>query len=105
MKFSPMDIVKDFGSFFPMVWAILRGRWKMPWGTLFWALLCLVYFLSPIDVLQDVLPLLGIADDGAFLLFILALLHKDLEAFRTAKKAGKTVLEAQVVTTPQDRHK
>ena len=82
-----------------MVWAILRGRWKMPWGTLVWALLCVVYFLSPIDALPDVLPLLGIADDGAFVLLVLTMLHKDLEAFRQARQPAKTVLEAEVVPT------
>ena len=105
MKFRPLDILKDFGSFFPMVWAILRGRWKMPWGTLVWALLCAVYFLSPIDALPDVLPLLGIADDGAFVLLVLTMLHKDLEAFRQARQPAKTVLEAEVVPTEKSDKK
>ncbi len=69
-----------------MAWAILRGRWKMPWNTLFWAVLCVIYLLSPIDMLPDVLPLLGITDDGAFILLVLTLVHKDLAAFRAARK-------------------
>lgn len=79
-----------------MVWAILRGRWKMPWATLFWALLCLVYVVSPIDLLPDVMPVLGITDDGAFILLVLALVHKDLEAFRAARKNVKDILPAEV---------
>ena len=97
MKFSPLEILKDFTTFFPMVWAILRGRWKMPWKTFFLAVLCLIYFISPIDALPDVLPLLGIADDGAFILLVLTMLHKDLAAFRQARRAGNTVLEAEVI--------
>ena len=77
MKFSPLAVFKDFASFFPMLWAVLRGKYKMPWATLFWALLCLVYMISPIDLLPDVLPVLGITDDGAFVLLVLAMLHKD----------------------------
>lgn len=79
-----------------MVWAILRGRWKMPWATLFWALLCLVYVVSPVDLLPDVMPALGITDDGAFILLVLALLHKDLEAFRAARKNAKNALADEV---------
>lgn len=94
-----------------MAWAILRGRWKMPWATLFWALLCLVYVVSPIDLLPDVMPVLGITDDGAFILLVLALLHKDLEAFRAARakkdaplQPPKDILEAQV-SRPADSEK
>ncbi len=105
MKFSPLEILKDFASFFPMVWAILRGRWKMPWKTFFLALLCLVYFISPVDALPDVLPLLGIADDSAFILLVLTLLHKDLTAFRQAKNQDKTVLEAQIVPPSEENAK
>lgn len=83
-----------------MLWAILRGKYKMPWGTLIWALVCAVYLISPVDALPDVLPLLGITDDGAFIIWVLTLLHKDLVAFRqqqTAKPA--VILEAEVIKT------
>ena len=98
MKFSPLAVFKDFASFFPMVWAILRGKYKMPWATFFWALLCLVYIISPIDLLPDVLPVLGITDDGAFVLLVLTMLHKDLEAFRRQKEKTENVIEAEIVS-------
>ena len=83
-----------------MVWAILRGRYKMPWGTLLWALVCAVYVVSPADAVPDLLPLLGIADDSAFVLFVLTLLHKDLLAFRTSRaEKPEVILEAEVIKT------
>lgn len=97
MKLTPSTIAKDVSTFFPMLWAILRGQYKMPWGTLFWALLSLVYVVSPIDLLPDVMPLLGITDDGAFILLVLSLLHKDLAAFRQTRSQDKTIMEAEVV--------
>lgn len=87
-----------------MMWAVLRGKFKMPWGTLFWAVLCLVYVVSPVDLLPDVLPLLGIADDGAFVLLVLALLHNDIQRFRLEKKQQDTIIEAEVVR-PEDEIK
>ena len=69
----------------------------MPWKTFFWVALCAVYFLSPIDLLPDILPVLGFADDGAFILFVLLLIHKDLEDFRRANQQQDTIIEAEVV--------
>ncbi len=81
-----------------MVWAILRGKWKMPWNTLFWAVLCVVYLLSPVDFLPDVMPLIGITDDGAFILLVLTLVHKDVQAFRAARNKNS----AQAPSLPTD---
>ena len=81
-----------------MIWAILRGKWKMPWNTLFWAVLCVVYLLSPVDFLPDVMPLIGITDDGAFILLVLTLVHKDVQAFRAARNKNS----AQAPSLPTD---
>ena len=87
-----------------MLMAILRGKYKMPWNTLLWAILCLIYFVSPIDALPDVLLPLGIADDGAFIIFVLTLLHKDLTNFRQSQLAQKNViLEAEVIKTDEPK--
>ena len=94
---NPMIIFKDITTFFSMVKAIFQGRYKMPWQTLFWAVICFFYFLSPIDLLPDILPMLGIADDGAFIIFVLTLLHKDLNNFR--KSQMDDVIEAEVIQT------
>ncbi|MBO7191299.1 MAG: DUF1232 domain-containing protein [Elusimicrobiaceae bacterium] len=97
MNFSPQVIWSDVKTFFPMVWAILRGRYRIPWGTIVWALVCAVYFISPVDALPDVLPALGIADDGAFIVWVLVRLHGDLAAFRQHREEKPTIiLEAEV---------
>lgn len=70
----------------------------MPWNTLFWAVLCVVYLLSPVDFLPDVMPLIGITDDGAFILLVLTLVHKDVQAFRAARNKNS----AQAPSLPTD---
>lgn len=97
---NPLIVFRDIGSFFAMMRAVFRGQYKMPWGTFFWAVLCLFYFVSPIDLLPDILPLLGIADDGAFLVFVLMLIHKDVTAFRNSQNtsaAKPVIIEAEIV--------
>lgn len=97
MKFNPIQLLTDLPTVFPMMWAVLRGKFKMPWSTLFWAVLCFIYVLSPVDLLPDVLPLLGIADDGAFILLVLSLLHNDVQRFREERKKSEDVIEAEIV--------
>jgi uncharacterized membrane protein YkvA (DUF1232 family) len=41
----------------------------------------LVYFLSPIDLLPDIIPVLGFTDDVAFLTFIFRSLGDEIEKF------------------------
>lgn len=77
--------------------AIVTGHYKMPWGTFVWLVIFVIYFVSPIDALPDVLPLLGFADDGAFLVFVLLLLHKELNNFRQYQKQTKNIIEAEIV--------
>lgn len=69
----------------------------MPWKTFFLALICAVYFLSPIDMLPDIVPLLGFADDGAFIVFVLLLVHQDLQTFRQHQIQEKDIIEAEIV--------
>lgn len=98
---NPLVIFQDIATFFKMVAAILRGQYKMPWQTFIWAFVCLVYLISPIDLLPDLLPALGFADDGAFVIFVLTLLHKDLVQFRELKnnspKKDGIILDAEVI--------
>ncbi len=77
----------------------------MPWGTFFWIVLCGVYFLSPIDALPDILPVLGFADDGAFLIFVLLLVHKDLVTFRQYQVGKKTIIDAEIVEEEKNDQK
>lgn len=105
MKFSPAVIITDLKTFFPMVFAIVRGKYKMPWGTLIWAIVCAVYLISPVDALPDVLPILGITDDAAFVLWIYTKLHQDLAHFRALQNGNSPdIIEAEIVQ-PDEKNK
>jgi len=79
--------MKDIVTFFQMSKAILQRRYPMPWKTFFLAILCAIYVLSPVDILPDILPILGITDDAAFIVLVVALLQKDLAKYRASLKA------------------
>jgi len=97
MPQNTLTLLSDVKTFFVMTKSIVKGRYKMPWKTFFWVMLCAVYFLSPIDLLPDILPILGFADDGAFILFVLLLIHQDLNTFRQTQQQQGTVIEAEII--------
>lgn len=97
---TPASITEDVRDFFKMTGAILRGRFKMPWKTLLWAIVCAAYLISPIDILPDILPILGITDDFAFIALVLLMIQRDVRRYRASlipPKNGKDVLEAEVI--------
>lgn len=97
---NPLTIVKDLQTIFPMMRAILTGRYKMPWGTFCWVVGTFIYFVSPIDIIPDLIPLLGLADDGALILLVLTMVHTELVTFRNSQlNAAKheTIIEAEIV--------
>lgn len=105
MKFSPSILITDIKTFFPMVIAILRGKYKMPWGTLIWIIVCIIYLISPIDALPDVLPLLGITDDAAFVLWIYTKLHQDLSRYRALQNGeNPDIIEAEIVSDNDEKN-
>ncbi len=79
-----------------LVWAMLRHA-RTPLAAKLTALAALVYVISPIDLVPDVLPILGWLDDGivAMMLFKLAqkFLPDDLLASLKAKIDGAKGLD------------
>ena len=76
--------MRDVKTFFSMCWAVLRRRYPFPWKTFIVALLCAVYVISPVDLLPDVMPLLGITDDATFLLLVLAMIRQEIQKYRAS---------------------
>ncbi len=74
--------MSDIKTFFSMMRAVLQRRYPMPWKTFFVALFCVFYLFSPVDLLPDIMPLLGITDDATFVLLVLALIKQDLNKFK-----------------------
>ncbi len=81
--------MKDIVTFFSMLKAILRRKYPMPWKTFFLAIACMIYVFSPVDLLPDVMPLLGITDDATFILLVMAVLQKDIAKYRASIQPPK----------------
>ncbi|WP_461089527.1 YkvA family protein [Spirosoma gilvum] len=63
--------------------AYASGEYReVPWKTLLRMIAVLVYFVSPLDFLPDFLPVVGLTDDIALMLWLFSGIKDDIEKFR-----------------------
>ena len=80
-----------------LVKAYAAGEYRqLPTKTLLITLATLIYFVSPLDFIPDVLPILGFADDIALIVWLYNSLNTDLDNFREwerqrQKATGKVI--------------
>lgn len=53
----------------------------IPWGSVALIVGAVIYFVSPIDLMPDWIPLSGFIDDAAILTFVIAQIRTDLNRF------------------------
>jgi uncharacterized membrane protein YkvA (DUF1232 family) len=74
-----LDVVKDY-------W---RGRYRqVPFGTIGAAVFTLIYVLNPLDLVPDVLPLIGQIDDAAVVAACLLLIERDLHSYSAWRRGN-----------------
>ena len=68
-----------------MLYDSYNGKYPVPKKTVLVITVALMYLISPVDILPDIIPLLGFADDVAVLAFAFGLIKDDLENYRAWK--------------------
>ena len=59
---------------------------NISYSTIFISVLILLYFVSPIDLLPDFIPVIGGLDDAILLTYLLKLIDKEIERFMAWEK-------------------
>jgi len=75
-------------------------RSATPWNAVFSLFMALLYGVSPIDLIPDVIPLVGWLDDAAVVPVFLALAF--FQYRRAKKRAGKDV-ENRIIVMPTQK--
>ncbi len=94
---GPLERLLDDGR---LLLHLVRDAWngsyrRVPQWTLSAAVFTLLYVLNPLDLVPDVLPIVGALDDAAVVSLALLLVEQDLLAYRTWRKRS---LEAPETT-------
>ena len=75
-----------------MIRAYAAGEYKgLPWKSLLSIVAVLIYFVSPIDLIPDFLPVIGITDDVALIVWLIKSLGSDISKFSQWEKGEKTI--------------
>ncbi|MEQ6915957.1 YkvA family protein [Halomonas aquatica] len=88
------EMVRALRLFLPMTRDVLLRRFRpMPWGAFLWMLAALAYLISPLDLIPDVLLLVGLVDDVVIVGWLLTRVDRRLagyRAWRAGREAGPT---------------
>ena len=83
---SMADFLEDVKTFFSMLKDFFTKRYTdVPVGTIMAIAGSLLYVLSPIDLIPDFLPVIGMVDDAAIIALCLKFVQADLEKYRQFK--------------------
>lgn len=83
----------DFKLFFSLLKDYFSGRYKsVPWRTIAAVGGTLIYVLSPIDFMPDIIPILGLTDDAAVFALCLKLVSGDLKEYQQWKEMQNTIM-------------
>ena len=77
-------------------WARKEYR-AIPWKSIVSVVAALLYFISPIDLIPDLIPFVGFIDDAAVVAYVLKSLKADLSAFQ-GWEAGDNTGSENVIT-------
>lgn len=88
----------DVQSFVRFVAAFASGEYKeMPWRSAVFALAALLYFVSPIDLVPDFIPVLGFTDDVTVVFAVLSAIRKDLSRFERWRARNAAPLPSETL--------
>lgn len=83
--------LKKFINDLKLLMSLLRDYWsgkyrEIPWGSIAAIVAALLYVLSPLDFIPDVIPVIGFMDDALVMSLCLNMIASDLEDYKTWKK-------------------
>lgn len=88
------EIWEKIQLLFSLVGDYSSGKYrKIPFGSIILIIIGIIYFVSPIDLFPDFIPVVGLIDDVAILGLVIRQINADLEKY----KAWKDIINLTVV--------
>lgn len=71
-----------------LIKAYALGQYRdIPWKTILLIVAAVIYFVNPLDLVPDIIPLTGLTDDFAVLLWVYNSVSNEIEKFLAWEKA------------------
>lgn len=81
------EIWDDLMALIRLVKAWVQGKYKdVPWETIIWAIVAIIYFVNPFDLIPDFIPFIGYLDDALVIAWVVRSIKKDLDDFKDWEK-------------------
>lgn len=89
-KDSPLNrFVNELKLMFSMIQDYWNGDYReVPWMTIAAVVAALIYVISPVDLIPDIIPGVGLVDDAVVVAACLSLVHSDFEAYSEWKSGN-----------------
>ena len=90
-KLKTVPVAGDALAYVPLMISLVRAYVKKeyteaPIASIIAIVVALIYFLSPVDIIPDAVPIAGYADDALVISGCIALVRTDLEDYRIWRK-------------------
>lgn len=77
------NLLSDVPLLVSLVKSYINGEYKeIPYNSIVAVIATLLYVISPIDIIPDVIPVVGFADDAMAVAFCIKMIHDDLEKYK-----------------------
>ena len=77
------NLLADLPLLISLVKSYIKGEYKnIPENTIIAVIAAILYCISPIDLIPDVIPGVGFVDDAAVVAFCIKMIHDDLEKYK-----------------------
>lgn len=68
-----------------------RQYTAVPWKTIVSVVAAIIYFVSPLDFIPDLIPILGLTDDAIVIAFIVKQIRADLDNFLVWEESPRVI--------------
>ena len=93
-KLTIVPIVGNALSYIPVMISMIRSYVRkeyteIPIGSILSMISALIYFVSPVDIIPDFLPVVGYLDDAAVVAACIKLVKSDIDDYKQWRKINK----------------
>jgi uncharacterized membrane protein YkvA (DUF1232 family) len=90
-KISRGDVKEKIFVIGRLIKAYAQGKYtKIPWKTALILIAAIIYFVNPLDLVPDLIPVAGLADDFGILLWVYNSLNHEIDKFLSWEQSQLT---------------